>query len=115
MKICECRDTLRRGTKVLVCCDLPRLRLSEWVNHGICIEFSADEECWGNVSLLPESQARACGFSTEATFCKSTTSTTKKNNDEDCCGNLVSYPRRLFPVFDCYKNPNTGTFICEAH
>ena len=39
----------------------------------------------------------------------------KKNNDEDCCGNLVSYPRRLFPVFDCYKNPNTGTFICEAH
>ena len=39
---------------------------------------AADEECWGNVSLLPESQARACGFSTEATLCKSTT--TKKNN-----------------------------------
>ena len=37
---------------------------------------AADEECWGNVSLLPESQARACGFSTEATLCKSTT--TKK-------------------------------------
>ena len=36
-------------------------------------------------------------------------------DDEDCCGNLVSCPRRLFPVFDCYKNPNTGTFICEAH
>ena len=37
------------------------------------------------------------------------------SDDEDCRGNLVSCPRRLFPVFDCYKNPNTGTFICEAH
>ena len=31
---------------------------------------AADEECWGNVSLLPESQARACGFSTQAKLCK---------------------------------------------
>ena len=37
------------------------------------------------------------------------------SDDEDCRENLVSCPRRLFPVFDCYKNPNTGTFICEAH
>ena len=37
------------------------------------------------------------------------------SDDEDCRGNLVSCPRRLFPVFDCYRNPNTGTFICEAH
>ena len=37
------------------------------------------------------------------------------SDDEDCRGNLVSCPRRLFPVFDCYKNPNTGKFICEAH
>ena len=39
---------------------------------------ATDEECWGNVSFLPESQARACGFLTEATLCKSTTR--KKNN-----------------------------------
>ena len=36
-------------------------------------------------------------------------------DDEDFCGNLVLCPRRLFPVFDCFKNPNTGTLICEAH
>ena len=86
---------------------------------------AADEECWGNVSLLPESQARACGFSTEATLCKSTTTEKKQQSklnyccplrdDEDCCGKIVSYPGRLFPMFDCYKNPNTGTFICEAY
>ena len=34
---------------------------------------------------------------------------------EDFCGNLVLCPRRLFPVFDRSKNPNTGTLICEAH
>ena len=86
---------------------------------------ASDEECWGNVSLLPESQARACGFSTEATLCKKHYDEKKQQNklnccfslrdDEDCCGNLVLCPRRLFPVFDCYKNPNKGTFICEAH
>ena len=37
---------------------------------------AADEECWGNVALLPESQSRACGFSTQATLCKSTTTKT---------------------------------------
>ena len=37
------------------------------------------------------------------------------SDDEDCRGNLLSCPRRFFPVFDCSKNPNTGTFICEAH
>ena len=31
---------------------------------------AADDECWGNASLLPESQARACWFSTQATLCK---------------------------------------------
>ena len=91
----------------------------------LCKTSASDEECWGNVSLLPESQARACGFSTEATLCKKHYDEKKQQNklnccfplrdDEDCCGNLVSCPRRLFPVFDCYKNPNKGTFICEAH
>ena len=85
---------------------------------------AADEECWGNVSLLPESQARACGFSTQATLCQKHYDEKKTkqiklllpiSDDEDCRGNLVSCPRRLFPVFDCYKNPNTVTFICEAH
>ena len=37
-------------------------------------------------------------------------------DDQDCHGNLVSCPRRLFPLFDCFgKNVDTGTFICEAH
>ena len=86
---------------------------------------AADEECWVNVSLLPESRARACGFSTQARLCQKHYDERKKtkqiqlllpiSDDEDCRGNLVSCPRRLFPVFDCYKNPNTGTFICEAH
>ena len=33
---------------------------------------AADDDCWGssNVSLLPESQARARGFSIQATLCK---------------------------------------------
>ena len=31
---------------------------------------TADDQCWGNVSFLPESQARDCGFSTQATLCK---------------------------------------------
>ena len=67
------------------------------------------------------------GFRLKQRSVKSTTTKKKKQqqnklnccfplrDDEDCCGNLVSCPRRLFPVFDCYKNPNTGTFICEAH
>ena len=86
---------------------------------------AADDECWSNISLLPETQARACGFSTQATLCKKHCDEKKQQNklkccfplrdDEDCCGNLVSCPKRLFPVFDCFKNPNTGTFICEAH
>ena len=82
-----------------------------------------DKLCWGNVSLLPESQARACGFSTQATLCKKHYDEKKQIKellpitcDQDCHGNLVSCPRRLFPVFDCLgKNLNTGTFICEAH
>ena len=85
-----------------------------------------DELCWGNVSLLPESQARACGFTTEATLCKKHYDEKNQKNklkccfplrdDQDCHRNLVSCPRRLFPVFDCLgKNLNTGTFICEAH
>ena len=33
--------------------------------------FAADHElCWTNVSLLPKSKARACGFSTQATLCE---------------------------------------------
>ena len=33
--------------------------------------FAAHHElCWSNVSLLPESKARACGFSTQATLCE---------------------------------------------
>ena len=81
--------------------------------------------CWGNISLLPESQARACGFSTQVTLCKKHYDERQLKNklkccfplrdDEDCCGNLVSCPTRLFPVFDSFKNVNTGTFICEAH
>ena len=65
------------------------------------------------------------GFRLKQRSVKSTTTEKKLQNklnccfplrdDEDCCGNLVSCPRRLFPVFDCYKNPNKGTFICEAH
>ena len=85
-----------------------------------------DELCWGNVSLLPESQARACGFTTEATLCKKHYDEKNQKNklkccfplrdDQDCHRNLVSCPKRLFPVFDCLgKNLNTGTFICEAH
>ena len=87
--------------------------------------FAADHECWSNVSLLPESKARACGFSTQATFCKKHFDEKKQKNkfkscfplrdDEDICGNLVLCPRRLFPVFDCFKNPTTGALICEAH
>ena len=79
---------------------------------------AADDDCWGNVSLLLESQARVCGFSTQATLCKKHYNEKTQQNklkccfplrdDEDCCGILVS-------VFDCFKNPNTGTFICEAH
>ena len=65
------------------------------------------------------------GFRLKQRSVKSTAMKKKRQNklnccfplrdDEDCCGNLVSYPRRLFPVFDCYKNPNKGTLICEAH
>ena len=82
-----------------------------------------DELCWGDVSLLPESQALACGFSTEATLCKKHYDEKKQKkkikmlrDDQDCHGNLVSCPRQLFLVFDCFdKDINTGTFICEVH
>ena len=91
----------------------------------LCKTSAVDHECWGNISLLPETQARECGFSTQATLCKKHSDEKKQQNklkccfplrdDEDCCGNLILCPRQLFPVFDCFKNPNTGTFICEAH
>lgn len=89
-------------------------------------QTSPAEDCWGNMSLLPESQARACGFLTEATLCKKHYD--EKNNqnklnscfplrdNDDCRGNFVLCPRRLFPVFDCFQNlSHTGTFICEKH
>ena len=79
-----------------------------------------DKLCWGNVSLLPDSQARPKHDSSNALQ-----NDEKKKQikvllpitcDQDCHGNLASCPRRLFPVFDCLgKNVNTGTFICEAH
>ena len=86
---------------------------------------ASDEECWGNMCLCCQNLKHGrVGFRLKQRSVKSTTTKKKQNklnccfpsrDDEDCCGNLVSCPRRLFPVFDCYKNPNNGTFICEAH
>ena len=80
----------------------------------------------GVMFLCCQNPKHGCGFSNEATLCKKRYDEKKQKrklkccfplrDDQDCHGNLVSCPRRLFPVFDCFgKDINTGTFICEAH
>ncbi|KAJ7323114.1 hypothetical protein OS493_032400 [Desmophyllum pertusum] len=78
-------------------------------------------------SVIRETDARACGFIPEATLCKKhhdeQVNRNKSiccfplNDDNDCCGGLVSCPRRLFNVFDHLndKASHIGTFICEKH
>ena len=84
---------------------------------------AADEECWGNVDCWNLKHGRV-GFRLKQRSVKALQRKKQQSklnycfplrDDEDCCGKIVSYPGRLFPMFDCYKNPNTGTFICEAH
>ena len=72
----------------------------------------AASDCWGNVSVLVGTTARACGFSSNTTFCKKHIDESINNgNKVSCCfpfrgpenackGALVLCPQRLFSVFD---------------
>lgn len=91
------------------------------------LRSTESSDCWGSVSVIRETDARACGFIPEATLCKKhhdeQVNRNKSiccfplNDDNDCCGGLVSCPRRLFNVFDHLndKASHIGTFICEKH
>lgn len=84
-------------------------------------------ECWGNVSPIEQTQARACGFLNQVSLCKkhfdekvnqnkTNCCFPLRNSSQDCHGNFVLCPRRLFPVFDTFQRFSfTGTFICEKH
>ena len=84
-------------------------------------------ECWGNVSLIEQTQARGCGFLGQVSLCKkhfdekvnqnkTNCCFPLRNSSQDCYGNFVLCPRRLFPVFDTFQRVSfTGTFICEKH
>lgn len=86
----------------------------------------AGVDCWGNVSLFTDIQARACGFLQNVTLCKKHFDEKINENklkccfplhsDNECSGSFVSCPRRLFAVFDSFQHhSHIGTFICEKH
>ena len=87
----------------------------------------AASDCWGNVSVLVGTTARACGFSSDTTLCKKHIDESNNVNKVSCCfpfrgpenackGALVLCPQRLFSAFDETKTVHhTGTMICEGH
>ena len=72
----------------------------------------AASDCWGNISVLVGTTARACGFSSDTTLCKKHIDESINNvNKVSCCvpfrgpentckDALVLCPQRLFSVFD---------------
>lgn len=104
------------------CVKAPRV-----LRHKSDSQTSGAGDCWGNVSLITKTQARACGLLHEAMLCKKHLDEQVNQNKINCCfplrdsnngcsGSFVPCPRRLFPVFDCCQQfSHTGTFICEKH
>ena len=101
-------------------------RRESWETKSQYLALAASD-CWGNVSVLVGTTARACGFPSDTTLCKKHIDESNNISKVSCCfpfrgpenackGALVLCPQRLFSVFDETKTVHhTGTMTCEGH
>lgn len=106
----------------MFCVKAPRERRNKNVQHPAPVV----DDCWGKVSVIVGTSARACGFASDTILCKKHFDELCNINKGRCCfpfrdcenackGALVQCPQRFFPAFDATNSVHTGTLICQGH